>query len=68
MAAVIIRRVKQVCKFEGFELVCLEDELPQRPLLQLVRVPEIIDNDVLEALFFVDCTPKLVNHRVEYLG
>ena len=58
----------EVCKFEGFELVCLEDELPQRPLLQLVLVVEILDNEVLEALLFVDCTPKLVNDRVKNLG
>ena len=68
LAAVIICRERKLEKFEGFEVVCLEDELPQRPLLQLVLVPEILDNEVLEALFFVDCAAKLVNHRVKYLG
>ena len=46
----------------------LEDELPQRPLLQPVLVPELMDNEVLEAVLFVHCSPKLVYHRVKYLG
>ena len=49
-------------------MVHLEGELPQRPLLQLVIVVEILDNEVLEALLFVDCTPKLINHRVKDFG
>ena len=49
-------------------MVCLEDELPQRPLLHLVLVLEPLDNEVLEALLFVDCTPKLVYHRVKDFG
>ena len=68
LAAVITCRGNQFVKFEGFEVVCLEHELPQRPLLQLVLVTEMIDNEVLEALLFVDCSPKLVYNRVEYLG
>ena len=67
LAAVLSCRAKKG-KFEGFKVVCLEDELPQRPLFQLVLVPERLDNEVLEALLFVDCAPKLVNHRVKYLG
>ena len=68
LAAVIIRRFNQGVNFEGFEVVCLEDELLKRPLLQLVLVPVILDKEILEALLFVDCTPKFVNHRVEHIG
>ena len=68
LAAVASCRSRKEEKFEGFEVVCLEDELPQRPLLQLVLVPEILDNEVLEALLFVYCAPKLVNYRIKYLG
>ena len=68
LAAVIIRRFNQGVNFEGFEVVCLEDELLKRPLLQLVLVPVIFDKEILEALLFVDCTPKVVNHRVEHIG
>ena len=56
LSNVIIFRFVEVVKLEGLEVVYLEDELPQRPLLQLVLVPEIIDRQVLEALLFVDCT------------
>ena len=68
LAAVIICRISQDGNFEGFEVVCLEDELPQRPLLQLVLVLQIPDGQVLEALLFVDCTPKLINYRVKNFG
>ena len=46
-------------------MMCLEDKLPQRPLLQLGIAPEPLDNEVLEALLFVDCVSKLVYHRVK---
>ena len=49
-------------------MVYLEGELSQRPLFQLVLLEELLDNEVLEAFLFVDCTPKLVNQRVKYLG
>ena len=49
LAAVIICRISQDGNFEGFEVVCLEDELPQRPLLQPVLVSVILDNEILEA-------------------
>ena len=49
-------------------MVYLEGELPQRPLLQFVQVPELLDRQVLEALLFVDCKPKLVYHRVKDFG
>ena len=48
--------------------MCEKEELLQRPLLQLVQVDEIVDNEVLGALLFVDCTPKLVNDRVKNFG
>ena len=68
LTAVIICRINQGGNFEGFEVVCLEDELPQRPLLQLVLVRENLDIEVLEAFLFVDCAPKLVYHRVKDFG
>ena len=48
-------------------MVGLEDELRQRPLLQLVLVLESLDGEVLEALLCVDCAPKVLNHGINHL-
>ena len=57
----------KVCELEGLEVVCLEDELSQWPLLELVLVTEKLDGEVLQAYLFVNCAPELVEHRVEHL-
>ena len=49
LAAVIICCISQDGNFEGFKVMCLEEELLQRPLLQPILVPVILDNEVLEA-------------------
>ena len=36
------------------KVVSLQEELLQWPVLQLVRVAEVLDGEVLEALFFID--------------
>ena len=59
---VIIYRAFQAVKFKGFEMACLEDELPQRPLLNLVPVFEPLNGEALEAQLFSDCTTKPVDH------
>ena len=60
MAAVIIGRGIQVGELERVEVMSLEDELPQWPLLKLVLVGKPVDREALEALLLVDCTPKVV--------
>ena len=59
-AAVIMCRA-QAMKLERLELVGLEDELPQGPLLKLVTVTEILDREALKAQLFSDCPPKTVD-------
>ena len=49
LPAVIICCISQDGNFEGFKVMCLEEELHQRPLLQPILVPVILDNEVLEA-------------------
>ena len=68
LASVFISGFPQVGKFEVLKLVGLVDELPQRPLLKLIIVPEALDGQLLKAQLLVDCTSKLVKKRVQHLG
>ena len=43
-----------------------EDELLQRPILQLVLVPKDVDFKAFESLLYVDRAPDVFKYLVEY--
>ena len=58
----------QVSELEGFHVMCEKVEHLRWPLLQLSIVIEVLNCQVIEALYFLDCSPKVVDHRVEHIG
>ena len=67
LAVVLIGRV-QLVELERFKVVSLQEELLERPVLQLVRVAEVLDGEALEAMFFNDGMHELFEYRVDDLG
>ena len=48
--------------------MALWHDLTQRPLLQAVLVPVVLDREVLEAFHPVDGAAQVIEHRVDHLG
>ena len=68
LATVANFRDTQVSELELFHVMCEKIEHLRWPLLQLFIVIEVLNGQVIEALHFLDCSPKVVDHRVEHIG
>ena len=51
---------------ERLKFLGQEDELLQRPILQLVLVPKQLDFKAFESLLYVGRAPDVFKHLVEY--
>ena len=68
LAAASRCRAEEVDEAEGLQVVALWHDLTQRPLLQAVLVPVVLDVKELEALHHVDGAAQVIEHRVDHFG
>ena len=63
----MLSRLRKIVDLERLKLVTLEGKLTQWPLLQSVSVIEVLDEEVLEAVFLINVVTEFFEHRVHYL-